>query len=124
MKGTWQTTDSSGSGLGVAVAVIAAAVLAVPVIDALARVAEVFVITVGILAVLALAAGAALVVYRVRGPQNPLLVVHRVTPVTRRPAEPLPAPRPAVEAPREVHLHFYGVSAEEATEIMQRRVAG
>jgi hypothetical protein len=38
-----------------------------------------------------------------------------------RRTEPLPAPRrPAIEPRREVHLHFHGVSAEQAAEILRQ----
>lgn len=44
------------------------------------------------------------------------------SPVTRRRAESLPAPqRPAIEPPREVHLHLYGVSAEESAILAGQR---
>jgi hypothetical protein len=29
-------------------------------------------------------------------------------------------PRPAIEAPRQVHLHFHGVSAEDVAAIIER----
>jgi len=43
----------------------------------------------------------------------------RAQQVPWRPAEPLPAPRcPVIEPPREVHLHFHGVTAEDAAAIV------
>jgi hypothetical protein len=38
---------------------------------------------------------------------------------------PLPAPqRPAIEAPRELHLHFHGVTAEDVAAIIAMQRAG
>lgn len=126
MKGTWQTTDSGGSGLALVIAVIAAAVVAVPVIHAVTALIHALVIAVAVLAGLALAAGAALVAYRVRrGRPAAPLVVHQARPVTRPAAESLPAPqRPVVERPAEVHLHLHGVSAEYIAAILARREDG
>jgi hypothetical protein len=121
MRGTWQTTEGGGSGLGAA-AVIAAAVIAVPVIAALARLAEVFVITLGAVVVLALAAGTTAVALRLR--HGRAIRTTRVSfpkAVPRQGPETLSAPRPpAVEAPREVHLHFHGIGAEDVAEILAR----
>jgi hypothetical protein len=127
MKGTWQTTSgSSGTGAAVAVAAIVAAAIARPVLAAAAELVRLVLITGAALAGLAAAGGAALVVYRVRHrrPGTPL-PVHRGRPVTWQAAEPLPAPqRPAIEAPREVHIHVHGASAEDIAEALQRLPRG
>jgi hypothetical protein len=37
------------------------------------------------------------------------------------PAQPLSAPRhPAIEAPREVHIHIHGASAEDIAEALRQ----
>ena len=49
-------------------------------------------------------------------------MVHQARPVTRRAAEPIPAPqRPAIRPAREVHLHFHGVTAEDIAAIVARQ---
>lgn len=109
--------DSGGSGSAVLVllAVIAAAAVAVPVLDALARLAEVFVITLGAVVGVAVLGGAAVAVTRAcRSRAIGAARISSPRPVPWRPAEPLSAPRPpALGAPREVHIHLYGASAED-----------
>jgi hypothetical protein len=120
MRGTWQTTDS---GLAVPLA-IGAAVLAVliagPVAAAVTAVAQALITIIAVLAGLGAVGGTAYAVYRVRHPrpvQGP--PAPRAGQVPWRRAEPLPAPRrPAVEPPREVHLHFHGVTAEDVAAIL------
>ena len=124
MRRTWQTTDSGGGQLVLAIlAVIVIAAIAGPVAAAAAELVRAVVIAVAVLGGLALAAGAALVAYRLRrGRQGAPLVARRVTPVTRQAAEPLPAPRrPAIERPAELHLHFHGLTAEDVAAILARR---
>jgi hypothetical protein len=126
MKPSGAHTHPGGGGTGGAVlvvlAVIVAAAVARPVIDALAELVRLVLIAVAVTGGLALAGGTAFVVYRVRhrGAVR-VLPVPRAHPVTWQAAEPLPAPqRPAIEAPREVHLHFHGVSAEDVAELLAR----
>jgi hypothetical protein len=125
MKGTWQTTDSGGSGLMVPLAV-GAAVLAVliagPVAAAVGAVAEALVITIAVLGGLAVLGGAAFVVYRLRHGQPRTLppgVIHArpVPPAVQGRSEPraLPA-RPEIH----VHHHWHGVSAEGLSAILAR----
>jgi hypothetical protein len=63
---------------------------------------------------LAVAAGAAVVAHWVRQDRaNGTMAVPRAAP------EALPAAqRPAIEGPREVHLHFHGVTAEDVAAII------
>jgi hypothetical protein len=126
MKGTW-TTDSSGSGgAGTVVLVIGAAValaaIAGPVADAVGELLRAVVIAAAVVVALAVAGGTALVAYRVRqGRANPAVPVSPGRPVPPPRAQPLPAPpRAAIEAPREVHLHFHGVSAEDVAAIIRQ----
>jgi hypothetical protein len=117
--------DSSGTGSAVLVvlAVIVAAALARPVIAAVAELVRLVLIAGAVTLGLALTAGAALAAHRLRrrGP-GAALVVHRVTPVTPRAAETLPAaPRPVIETPRpEIHLHLHGVSAADIAAVISQ----
>ena len=123
MRGTWETTDSGGSGLGTVVLIIIAAAVLGPAVAA--AVAELLHLLVIVIAALAAVAGAGLVAagaWRLRsGRQDTARVLYQVTPAPPR-ASPLPSePRPAIEAPREVHLHLYGVSAEEVAAAIRNR---
>jgi len=119
MKGTWQTTGSDGSGLALIIAVIVVAAVAVPVIHAVTALLQALVIAVAVLAGLALAAGAALLVYRVRRGRAPAAL-----PIAQRPARVLRPPQrstaalPAPQRPAEVHPHFHGVDAAEVAAIL------
>jgi hypothetical protein len=125
MKGTWQTTDGGGSGLAAAL-IVGAAVLAVavagPVAAAVAELVRVVVIIVAAAVVLALAAGAAFVAYRVR--QRQVIGSGRVSQprqVPWRTGRLVSAPRQqAIDAPREVHLHFHGVDADDVAEVLRQ----
>ena len=64
----------------------------------------------------------AFVVYRVRHRGAlPARTVYSLPPVAQRPAQALPATRPAIERPQEVHLHLHGISAEEIAGIFDRQ---
>jgi hypothetical protein len=134
MRGTWQTTDGGGSGIGTALLVLVGAALAVKaapaVLGAAAELLHVVLIVVfiaactgavGVIALLALKcrrvrAGAAA---RTMPPAPPTVV---------RAALPLPQERRAGELPREsqrelssgLHLHFHGISAEDVAAILER----
>jgi hypothetical protein len=121
------THPGSGGGLGLAVAVIAAAAVAVPVIGALARLAEVFVITLGAVVVLALAAGTGLAVYRARRGSAPApgwranYIGATTVPPAARPGESVTAPRQQAigQAPEvHVHHHWHGVDAADVAAII------
>jgi hypothetical protein len=126
MKGTWQTTDSGGSGAVAAALVIGAAVLAAaiagPVIAAVAELVRLVLIAGAVILGLALAGGAAYGAHRVRqGRRSAPLRVRQVPPVTWRAAQAVQEPRrPAIEAPREVHLHFHGADAEQVAEVLRQ----
>jgi hypothetical protein len=127
MKGTWQT-DSSAVSIPLAVGAAALAVLiAAPVAAAVAAIAQALVITIAGRGGLAGAGGAAFLVHRARCPQAARTTAASPRPVPWRPSESVTAPRrPAVEPPRkqELHLHFHGVGAEEAAEILRRERPG
>src|SRR5262249_31945477 len=122
MKGTWQTTDGGGT-LAVPLAIgatVLAVMIAGPVAAAVGAVAEALVITIIVFGALA-AAGTVLVVWqRSRRPAAPLVTP---SPLIHRPVQPLPGPAPpAIGAPREVHLHFHGIAAEDVAEILRREI--
>jgi hypothetical protein len=132
VRGTWQTDGgSSGSGLGTVVLVIVAAALLGPAVVsaatavavAVAELVRIVLITVAVLAGLGAAGLVALAAVR----------VHRwrtggTTRVSSLPAPPpwravqaTTEPRRAIEAPRQVHIHLHGVSAEDVAELVRRQ---
>jgi hypothetical protein len=108
------THGSGGSGLGTVVLVIVAAALLGPAVAA--AVAELLHLLVIVAVALAAVAGAALVAagaWRLRQTRpDTARVIHRITPAPARPSPLSSQARQAIGAPREVHLHLYGVSAE------------
>lgn len=120
MRGTWQTTDSGGGGKAV---LLIAGVLLLAGSGAAEAVSAAFVALVIALAVVVVTCVAGLgayLVYRAR---------HETAPLVREIAPPLvrqvpAAERPAIEAPRELHLHFHGLGPAEAAEILRRQQAG
>jgi hypothetical protein len=125
MKGTWQTTDGGGGlagPLAIGAAVLAAAV-AGPVVAAAAELLRAVVIIVAVAVALAVLAAAGFVAYRLRqgrASRTTRVSFPRAVPLAR--AKSLSAPRPpAVEGPRQVHLHFHGVSAEDVAAIIARQ---
>jgi len=116
VKGTWQTTGGSGLTVPLAIgAAVLAAAVAGPVAAAVTAVAQALITVIAVLAGLGAIGGTAYAVCRVRHPRP----VHdpaapRVQQVPWHRAEPLSAPQhPAIAPPREVHLHFHGVAAEQ-----------
>jgi hypothetical protein len=127
MKGTWQTTEGGGGGgLGVVVLIIVAAALLGPAVAAaVAGLLHLLVIAVAVVGGVTLADGLALVAFRVshRG-QETARALYRVTSAPPQPS-PLPSElRPAIEAPRQVHLHFHGADPAEVAEIIRRQQDG
>jgi hypothetical protein len=123
MKGTWQTTEGGGGGgLGMAVLVILAVALIGPAVAAaVAELLHLLVIVLVALAALAGAGGLALVAFRVsHRRQETARLLYQVTPAPSRPAQLPSEPRPAIEAPRQLHLHFHGVQAEDVAAIIAR----
>ena len=121
------THPGSGSGIGAAVAVVLAAAvvasIAGPAVAAVTALLRLVLIAAGVILGLALAAVGALVAWRLRqGRAHTGLGVPPPTPAVLRPAESLSAPQPpALERPAELHLHLYGVSAEEVAAILRDR---
>ena len=63
----------------------------------------------------------ALVAFRVSyRDQETARALYRVTPAPPRPAPLRSEPRPAIEAPRQVHLHFHGVDPADVAELIRR----
>jgi hypothetical protein len=114
-------THGGGSGPGpLLLVILAAALLGPPAAAAAGELLNIIVIVAAAILGLAAAAVVALVAYR----------VHRrragATARVSLPAPPAPPalraraePRPAIERPAEVHLHFHGVSAEEVAAIIE-----
>ena len=150
MKGTWQTTDGGGDGLAVALvigAAVLAAAIAGPVAAAVGELLRAVVIILGVVAVLALAAGAAVMAHRLR-PGRPVrsssqnLIKERAGQRVIAPREHEvrlprsgtmralgPSPGRGTGADRsqgrshnfdhgELHLHFHGVTAEDVAAII------
>ena len=114
-----------GGGLGglvlVVVGLVLLASIAGPVVAAVADLVRVVLITLAVVAGLAVLGGAGLVAWRLRrGRPNAPRVVGVVTPGLLRPSRAPPAPRHAIEYPRVVHLHFHGVTAEDVAAIIAR----
>ena len=129
MRGTWQTTEGGGGGAGSAIGVIIAAVVAVaiagPVVSAAVSLLETLLIALVIGVAVTGAGVVAFVAFRLRRSQP------RATPAPWRAqvlppaAQQVPTQQcPALDPPREVHLHFYNVSAEDIAAITARHGNG
>ena len=127
MKGTWETTEGGGSGLPMVVAVIVAAALLGPAVAAaVAELVHIVLLIAAAMAALGAAGLAGLLAFRARRrledaaraePPN----LGAVSPLhTARAAHQLPQPRPAIEAPRQVHIHLHGVTPEDVAELVRR----
>ena len=109
MKGTWQTTDSGGPGLGLLV--IIGLVLAVgsggaaAFVNAIGNLLAMVLVALVVLAVSGVAVVAGVLIWQRRRPAGPARVVVRAQPA-QRPVRPAP-PRPALPAPQ-IHLHLHG----------------
>jgi hypothetical protein len=113
------THGGGGSGLGeLAVILLAVALLGRAVAAAVAELVHVLLIVAVALAVLAGSGLVALGAWRLRsGRQNTARMVYRVTSAPKR--SPLRSDsRSAIEAPRQVHLHLHGVTAEDVAAIL------
>jgi hypothetical protein len=104
--------EGSGNGWLVVLGAIAMAAIAGPVAHAIRDLIMVLGITMAV--VLAAASTAAVLTYRVRRRDTRTL--------TQRGIRALPAPEQrALRRPQEVHLHLYGVSAEDVAAIIARQ---
>jgi hypothetical protein len=115
-SGTWQTSGGSGPVLLVIGALI---VLGSGAAAAIAAAVIVTLIAAGAVIVLTLAGLAAYLICRARRGRSATPLVRRFAPsdVMYR----LDAPgRPALEQPREIHLHFHGTDPEKVAEILRR----
>jgi uncharacterized membrane protein YraQ (UPF0718 family) len=125
MRGTWETTEGGGGGgLGVVVLIIVAAALVGPAVAAaVAGLLHLLVIAAVALVAVAAAGLVALVAYRVshKGQESRETArgLYRVTPAPARPSPLRSEPRPAIEAPRQVHLHFHGADPAEVAAIIR-----
>jgi hypothetical protein len=125
VRGTWQTTDSGG---GLVLVVIVALVLigsgaASAAASALASLVVTIAIVLGSVTVLAVLGAVAWLVYRARQDRPGTPIAARL--VSQLPSEPRPQlevpHNRAIEPPRnELHLHFHGMSPDEAAEAIRR----
>jgi uncharacterized membrane protein YraQ (UPF0718 family) len=127
MKGTWETTEGGGSGLGMVLVIIVAAALLGPAVAA--AVAELLHLLVLVLVAVAALGAACLAGLLAFGARRRLEDAARAEPPnlgavsplhTARAAHQLPQPRPAIEAPRQVHIHLHGVTPEDVAELVRR----
>jgi len=120
MKGTWQSTSGSGGGL-VLVVVIAALAIGSGAVSAAVSALVTIVIVIACVVGLAFLAGIGYLIWRARSDRPGRPVAAR--PVYQLPPESRPrleeSSKPAIEPPRETHLHFH-VSAAELAAIMRR----
>jgi uncharacterized iron-regulated membrane protein len=117
------THGGGGSGLGEVVLYLIAAVLLGPaVIGAALALLHALIIAAAICLGVAIPALTGFIVWQLRRRREPPWAVHQVTPAPPRPAQALPAPRrQAIEAPRQLHLHFHGVGAEDVAAIIRQQ---
>jgi hypothetical protein len=129
MRGTWQSTDSTGGGgLGVAVLIILAAALlgpavataAVAVAAAVAELVHIVLITVAVLLGLGAAGLVTLAAARVHRWRTGAPTRVSVPALPPWHVEAPRAARPAIEEPRQVHLHFHGVDPADVAELLRR----
>jgi hypothetical protein len=122
------THGGGGFGPMPILAVLGAALVAGPVLAAVGELVHILLIAVAIIGSLGAVGLVALIAFRVRHPRRSVEGAARamLAPQRARAAQPLPAPRPAIERPQEVHLHLHGVSAEDIAAAIEqaRRKAG
>ena len=119
-----------GSGIGAAVLAVVAVALAVKVlpvvVDAVAELLRIVLITVAVLAGLAVAGGAAYVALRVRHrATEPPRRVYQAHPLAQPRSQALPEPRRSAAAlppaGGQLHIHFHGVAPEDVAAIVERQ---
>jgi apolipoprotein N-acyltransferase len=124
MRGTWQTTDSGGDGIGAILGVIGVIVLAAavagPIVAAVTELVRLIVISVIVVVVLAVIGGAALVTLRLRHGPPRALPPHSLLSAPREQEVTTSQPR-ALPARQELHIHFHGLSAEDVAAILARQ---
>lgn len=118
-------THGSGGGIGGLVLVIFGLVLlasiAGPVVAAVAELVRVVLIVAEIMLGLAVLGGAGLLAWRLR--QRRANAVPRMTvvpPAVTGPSQALPAPWRAIGQRGGLHLHFHGLTAEQAAEVVRQ----
>jgi hypothetical protein len=105
--------------------IIGAIALAGPVAAAAAELLHLLVIVLAVLAGVMGAGVMAYVAFRVsRGRQEPARALYRVTPAPPKPRALPSEPGPAIEAPRQLHLHFHGTDPADVAELIRRQQDG
>ncbi len=111
-----------GGGLGTAVLVILAAAVLGPAVAAAAAAIVHALIIAAVLLGLTAAGLVALGGWRLRQQQpEPPQVVHHIIPAPARPSQALPEQPPAIERPRDIHLHFHGVAPADVAAIIREQ---
>jgi hypothetical protein len=118
------THGSGSSGLGTAVLVLVGAALVVklaaPVAAAVGELVHILLIAVAVIGGLAAAGGIGLLALRLRhSRENGITRVAFPAPTERRAAQAPTEPRREIESGG-LHLHLYGISAEEVADIIER----
>jgi hypothetical protein len=105
--------------------IIGAIALAGPVAAAAAELLHLLVIVLAVLSGVVAVGVVAYVAFRVshRG-QEMARVPYQVTPALAKPPPLRTEPRPAIEAPRQVHLHFHGADPAEVAAIIRQQQEG
>lgn len=120
-SGTWQTSGGGRGGL-VLVVVIAALAIGSGAASAAVSALVTILVIVGCVVGLGLAAITGLLIWRIRSERPG-------APIGARQASPIPpdprpqlegSHKPAIEPPREYHLHIHGVSADELAAALRR----
>ena len=120
--GTWQTTGGGGGGL--VLAIIAAAILiGSGALSAIVHALVIVLIITGCTIALAAVAWIAWLIREARQdrPQRPIAtpLVYQVPPVSGPRLEG--SHNPAIEPPREIHLHLHGLTPDQLTAIVTQR---
>lgn len=117
-SGTWKTTSGGGGLVLVIVAVLAGSGAASAIASAVVTIAIIIACTI----TAAVLAGIGVLVYRARQdrPEQPIVapVVHQIPPA--RPPALEGSDKPAIEPPREIHLHFHGADPADVAALIHR----
>lgn len=123
MRGTWKTTDSGGGGGLVLVVIIAALAIGSGAASAaVSAVVTIVLIVTGCVTGLAVLGAVAWLVHRARQDRSGRPVA--AWPMVQAPPSgrrELSDPYKAIEPPRDLHVHFHGLTAEQVAAIITQR---
>ena len=123
-SGTWKTTGGGSGGLVLIVIIAAAALLGSGAASAAASAIETIAIIIGCTIGLAVLGGIAWLVYRARSdrPGRPAAAPATYQLPPARPPALEESSNPAIEPPREIHLHFHTADPAEAAAIIRKAI--